>query len=300
MQSLIDALEKSNETKALAYVSEAKSFGGKYWAWGHFSGHVLQPEADRIALERCASALRTAKSQSAGGQSLYDFGDRKCELYDFENKEVSAQALAAAVQPQPATPAPPEATSAPAAALSVASPDSWCLANQDGSNASCTYSSWSECDSARHGSNSRCLSRNSSGIVNVLATSPLAAAPKVLTGPWCVIGGTFPVCSFATVEACEASKPSREFRCAPQSETAAAAIPAAPAVTPTHSVPPSTVGSAPTSVEQKPLPTQQRATSSVIESPTAERLRELQQLRQSGLITEQEYNDKRKAILSAL
>jgi len=93
LQSLIDALEKSNETKAVAYVSEAKTFGGKYWVWGHFSGHVLQPEADRIALERCAASLLNAKNQSAGGQPLYDFGDKKCELYEFENKTVSAQAL---------------------------------------------------------------------------------------------------------------------------------------------------------------------------------------------------------------
>ena len=301
LQSLIDALEKSSETKAVAYVSEAKAFGSKYWAWGHYSGHVLQPEADRIALERCESALRTAKNQSAGGQALYDFGDRKCELYDFENKTVSAQALAAAAQPQPAAPAAPETTSAPAAArASAALPDSWCLADEDGGNARCTYSSWSECDSAKPGSSFRCLSRNSPTIVNVVSTSPVAAVPKTATGPWCVIGGAFPVCSFATVEACEASKPSREFRCAPHSETAAAAAPAAPAVTAPRAEAPSPAVSAPASVAQKPLPAQQEATSNAIESPTAKRLRELQQLRQSGLITEQEYNDKRQAILSNL
>jgi hypothetical protein len=53
-------------------------------------------------------------------------------------------------------------------------------------------------------------------------------------------------------------------------------------------------------VEQKPVPAPQEETSNAIDSPTAKRLRELQQLRQSGLITEQEYNDKRKAILLAL
>jgi hypothetical protein len=301
LQSLIDALEKSNETKAVAYVSEAKAFGSKYWAWGHYSGHVLQPEADRIALERCASALLTAKSQSAGGQALYDFGDRKCELYDFENKTVSAQALAAAAQPQPAAPTAPEATSVPAAARTSAGlPDSWCLADDDGGNARCSYSSWSDCDSARAGSSSRCLSRNSTSIVNVVSPSPVAASPKTATGPWCVIGGTFPVCSFATFEACEASKPSREFRCAQQSETAAAAAPAAPAVTAPRAQPPSPASPAPGSVEQKPVPAPQEETSNAIDSPTAKRLRELQQLRQSGLITEQEYNDKRKAILLAL
>jgi len=92
LNSLIGALEKSEETKAVAYVSEDKTFGAKQWAWGHFSGHVPQAEADRIAMARCTTSLANSKVQSAGGKPLYDFGAKVCELYSFSNKNVSARA----------------------------------------------------------------------------------------------------------------------------------------------------------------------------------------------------------------
>ena len=47
----------------------------------------------------------------------------------------------------------------------------------------------------------------------------------------------------------------------------------------------------------KPSPT---TTSSAPDSPRAGRLRELEQLRKEGLITQQEYEEKRKAVLSTL
>ena len=92
LNTLIDALEKSDETKAVAYVSEDKTFGSKYWVWGHHSGHVPQAEADRIALSKCQAALSNAKAQSAGGKPLYDYGSKSCELYSFANKTISPRA----------------------------------------------------------------------------------------------------------------------------------------------------------------------------------------------------------------
>jgi hypothetical protein len=83
LQATIDALEKSTETRALAFVSEDKSFGSKYWAWGKYAGEVSQEKANRIALEQCENSLRAAKAQSAGGQPLYNFGDKSCELHAF-------------------------------------------------------------------------------------------------------------------------------------------------------------------------------------------------------------------------
>lgn len=83
LQITIDALEKSTETRALAFVSEDKAFGSKYWAWGKYSGEVSQETADRYALDQCESSLRNAKNKTEGGQSLYNFGDKKCELHPF-------------------------------------------------------------------------------------------------------------------------------------------------------------------------------------------------------------------------
>lgn len=102
LNALIEALEKSEETKSVAYVSEDKVFGTKYWVWGHFSGHVTQADADRIALSRCQESLSNAKSRTAGEVKLYDFGTKVCELYDFVNKTVSRRAT----EQQRATPAP--------------------------------------------------------------------------------------------------------------------------------------------------------------------------------------------------
>jgi hypothetical protein len=83
LQITIDALEKSTETRALAFVSEDKAFGSKYWVWGKYSGEVSQEAADRNALDQCESSLRSARYKNEGGVSLYNFGDKKCELHPF-------------------------------------------------------------------------------------------------------------------------------------------------------------------------------------------------------------------------
>jgi hypothetical protein len=88
-QKIIDALEESNETKAAAFASEDKSFGSKQWVIGHYSGHVTQEEANRIALQRCNQSLSLQKEQMVGGKPLYDFGNKTCNLYDFKNKSIS-------------------------------------------------------------------------------------------------------------------------------------------------------------------------------------------------------------------
>jgi len=114
LNSLIDALEKSEETKAVAYVSEDKTFGQKMWSWGHYSGHVPQAEADRLALAACRTSLANSKSQAAGGKALYDFGAKDCELHSFTNKTVSPRASewrppVTAPASLPPTPSPPAA-----------------------------------------------------------------------------------------------------------------------------------------------------------------------------------------------
>lgn len=89
-QKIVDAYEKSNETKAVALASEDKTFGSKQWVIGHFSGSVTQEEANQRAMNACDNSLRIAKDQRAGGQPLYNFGEKKCELHKFQNKTVSA------------------------------------------------------------------------------------------------------------------------------------------------------------------------------------------------------------------
>lgn len=108
---VIDALEKSEETKAVAYASEDKTFGSKQWVWGIYSGHVPQAEADRIAMARCQTSLANSKAQSAGGKPLYDFGTKSCELHNFSNKTVSARANE--WNPGPVTAKPEPTTSSP-------------------------------------------------------------------------------------------------------------------------------------------------------------------------------------------
>ncbi len=83
LQVIIDALEKSNETRAVATASENKVFGSKYWVWGKYSGEVSQEVADQYALDQCENSLRTEKQRREGGQPVYDFGDKKCELHPF-------------------------------------------------------------------------------------------------------------------------------------------------------------------------------------------------------------------------
>jgi hypothetical protein len=90
LTQLIEALERSNDTKAVATVSEDKTFGSKYWNWGYVSGEMSQEHADRIALASCTINLDQMKSQSAGGKPLYDFGKKKCELHVFKNKSLKS------------------------------------------------------------------------------------------------------------------------------------------------------------------------------------------------------------------
>lgn len=83
-----DALEKSSETKALATVGEDKTFGTRYWVWGTTSGQMTQAEADSDAMRKCENQLEKTKSQTVGAQPLYDFGNKHCELYKFQNVTV--------------------------------------------------------------------------------------------------------------------------------------------------------------------------------------------------------------------
>lgn len=202
LSTLIDALEKSEETKAIAYVSEDKTFGSKYWVWGSHSGHVPQEEADRQAMVKCLASLERAKAQSAGGKSLYDFGTKTCELYSFANKTVSPRA-------HEWNPAPPPAVTAPVSPMPPPAPAS----------------------SAEQAP----LPQKSAATESL----PDSKAPTYLTLP---------------------------------------------------SEPPSTTAQ----------PTSTRPQTSTSEGVTARKLRELESLRKERLITETEYNEKRKAILSAM
>ncbi|MBU6273110.1 MAG: hypothetical protein KGQ67_17540, partial [Betaproteobacteria bacterium] len=61
LQSLIDALEKSSDTKAVAFVSEDKLLARKVWVWGHFAGTATQEEANARAIRACEANLLKAK-----------------------------------------------------------------------------------------------------------------------------------------------------------------------------------------------------------------------------------------------
>ncbi len=89
LQKIIDAYEKSSETKAVAFVAEDKTFGSKQWIWGHKSGFMTQDEANSIAMRTCSNELARMKAMLAGGQPIYDFGQKRCELYKFANETVS-------------------------------------------------------------------------------------------------------------------------------------------------------------------------------------------------------------------
>jgi 7-keto-8-aminopelargonate synthetase-like enzyme len=89
LQKIIDAYEKSSETKAVAFVAEDKAFGSKQWIWGHKSGVMTQDEANSIAMRTCSNELARMKAMLAGGQPIYDFGQKRCELYKFSNETVS-------------------------------------------------------------------------------------------------------------------------------------------------------------------------------------------------------------------
>jgi hypothetical protein len=93
LQKIIDAYEKSSETKAVAFVSEDKTFGSKQWIWGHKSGYMTQDEANSIAMRTCSNELARMKAMLAGGQPIYDFGQKRCELYKFSNETVSLPSI---------------------------------------------------------------------------------------------------------------------------------------------------------------------------------------------------------------
>jgi hypothetical protein len=83
LSTQVKTLADSNQTKALAYVGEDKTFGAKYYVWGQYLGDIPQKEAIKIALDRCNAALARAKAEMNGSSPKWDFGDKKCELYGF-------------------------------------------------------------------------------------------------------------------------------------------------------------------------------------------------------------------------
>ena len=118
-----DALEKSTDTKALATVGEDKTFGAKTWTWGQSAGKMTQADADAQAMRNCEAALANLKRQTAGGQPLYDFGSKRCELYKFSNVTLNLPDPVAAPAPalapvavQPSEPVPARTSTEPQAA----------------------------------------------------------------------------------------------------------------------------------------------------------------------------------------
>lgn len=128
LEKIIDALEKSNETKAIAYASEDKTFGSKQWVWGSYSGQSTQEDADRIALAKCTASLVNSKNAKAGNQPIYDFGKKVCELHAFANKTLmlppppQPPAVIATPTPVAAEPVAPVASSPPPAVAAPTSP----------------------------------------------------------------------------------------------------------------------------------------------------------------------------------
>jgi len=83
LSNQIKKLADSNQTKALAYTGEDKTFGQKYYVWGYYLGDLNQKEAVKLALERCNRSLSQAKNEMLDGHPRWNFGDKKCELYGF-------------------------------------------------------------------------------------------------------------------------------------------------------------------------------------------------------------------------
>jgi hypothetical protein len=103
LQKIIDALEKSKQTKAVAYVSENKIISTKYWTWSDVSGQISQQEANETALKRCSISLNRLKETTVGGQPVYDFGQNECKLYPFRtgNIKINSEANARAPELKP-------------------------------------------------------------------------------------------------------------------------------------------------------------------------------------------------------
>ena len=110
LQKLIDAYEKSSETKAVAFTSEDKTFGSKQWVWGHKSGVMTQDDANFAAMQMCEASLLNVKRQLAGGQPVYDFGNKRCELYKFTNETVMLPPVAPVIITPPPVVMPPVVT----------------------------------------------------------------------------------------------------------------------------------------------------------------------------------------------
>ena len=86
LERLIETLDQSTEIKALAYTSEDKTFGTKYWVWGHYVGKLSQEQANKIAIEKCTTVLEKAKLAEVGGVKTYDYGNNQCQLNEFSNQ----------------------------------------------------------------------------------------------------------------------------------------------------------------------------------------------------------------------
>lgn len=222
LNNLIDALEKSDETKALAYVSEDKTFGSKYWVWGHYAGHVVQSEADQRAIRACQQSLEKAKAATAGGKELYDFGTKRCELYEFANKSVSTRIPETAPVPSP--------TVIPATAPSTS--------NVSGS----TMEAATETKGVRP-----------------------AETPQTTATP-----------AIAPVSPGAATTSGHEIQPASRGSTPAAS----PSASPSSPITPAGAGAG--------------------ESQIARKLRELNDLRKEGLITQKDYDEKKKKLLEAM
>ena len=85
LEKTIEALEKSTDTKAIAYASEDKAFGSKQWVFAQASGQMTQEEANSKAMRSCENSLASEKLKLVGGQPLYNFGAKSCELHKFTN-----------------------------------------------------------------------------------------------------------------------------------------------------------------------------------------------------------------------
>lgn len=92
LQKVIDALSKSTQTHAVAYVAEKKVFASRQWTWADVAGEMSQEEADQQALDRCNQSLQALKDKTAGGQALYDFGTNTCKLHQFLGSAPTATA----------------------------------------------------------------------------------------------------------------------------------------------------------------------------------------------------------------
>lgn len=91
LKGLTERLAESKQTKALAFVGEDKTFGSKYYVWGHYVGELPQKEANKIALKNCQAQLAKAKLDMVGDAPRWDFGNEKCSLYAFSNLPESGE-----------------------------------------------------------------------------------------------------------------------------------------------------------------------------------------------------------------